>query len=623
MLISKPLKFRIVSCVVLVVPLAIALCDQFFFSDWRWESERIYSLIDGIGGTIAVFLALVLFFVQKHRVESPSLIFPIYGLLAGGVLLEFKSFTENMVVSIWLDSSATFLGGSFFALSWLEHKFPKKPSPLVIGLGAVVFSGLTFLYSERLPVPYAQNGLIFPLREIHLMGGAGFFLGAVRYRRSFVRTYVWEDGLITLLCLYSGIAAMLYPFWPLWRANWWLLQALQLIPFLVALHYIFALFEQKERALLESEERFRRLFEDAPLGIGIVGKDYRFISANPALCKLFGYSKEEISLIDIGRLTHRDSIHVARLKRAELLSGKISQYQQEKLYLTRNGKTIWTNVIAAVIRNKKGQIVNEFRLIEDITDRKTREENLRKLVDELSRSNTELERFTHVVSHDLKSPLNTVISFITLLKRKVVDNGNEETQEYLILIEDAAKRMRALIEDLLIYSRVSKGEPRRETISCNQLLEEILSNLKADIEESGARVEIKDLPTIMADKIQLLQLFQNLISNAIKFRGEAAPEIVVGAQKKDGHWLFSVKDNGIGFAEEYVEKIFRPFERLHGMSEYEGTGLGLSICSTIVERWGGRIWATSRPAMGTTFFFTVPIRSLEQTPASRAPAYNS
>ena len=226
---------------------------------------------------------------------------------------------------------------------------------------------------------------------------------------------------------------------------------------------------------------------------------------------------------------------------------------------------------------------------------------------ELERSNKELEHFAYVASHDLQEPLRSVTSHVQLLSMRYKGKLGKDADEFISFAIDGAARMKVLINDLLNYSRlVTRGSPFEKT-DLMSIVNKVLNNLKTIIDETGAVITYDDLPELYADSTQMVQLFQNLIVNAIKFRGKDLPDIHISALRQDEEWICSVQDNGIGISSEFFDRIFVIFQRLHNIEEYEGTGIGLSVCKKIVERHGGRIWVESITGKGSTFFFSFPV----------------
>jgi PAS domain S-box-containing protein len=244
--------------------------------------------------------------------------------------------------------------------------------------------------------------------------------------------------------------------------------------------------------------------------------------------------------------------------------------------------------------------------IRDVTTRKQTEDALRRSAADLARSNAELEQFAYVASHDLQEPLRAVTGCVQLLQKRYQNQLDAQADELITHIVDGSNRMQTLIQDLLTYARVSThgGEP--ELIESEPVLKKALSNLETVIRESGGVVTHVPLPRVATDPTQLLQVFQNLIGNAIKYHGDRPPEVHIDAEHRDGEWLFTVRDNGIGIEPQYFERIFGIFQRLHTRKVYPGTGIGLALCKKIIERHGGHIWVASQPGEGSAFYFTIP-----------------
>lgn len=234
------------------------------------------------------------------------------------------------------------------------------------------------------------------------------------------------------------------------------------------------------------------------------------------------------------------------------------------------------------------------------------EGHLRISAENLARSNAELEQFAYVASHDLQEPLRAVSGCVQILQKRYHDQLDAYAGELIGHTVAGAARMQTLIHDLLAFSRIGTRGKEFEPTECNAVVNQALANLAVAVKESAAQVTVADLPTVQADATQLTHLFQNLIGNAVKYRGERAVEIHVAADRQQTGWRFRVRDNGIGIAPEYFARIFVIFQRLHTRKEYTGTGIGLAICKKVVERHGGRIWLESEPGNGSTFFFTLP-----------------
>lgn len=259
----------------------------------------------------------------------------------------------------------------------------------------------------------------------------------------------------------------------------------------------------------------------------------------------------------------------------------------------------WTSFEVELLQQLANQIgiaLTQARLLEQETRQRQ----------ELARSNVELQQFAYVASHDLQEPLRMVTSYLQLLERRYKDRLDESANDFIGYAVEGAIRMKTLINDLLFYSRIETQGKSSETIDCNEVVKQAISNLQLAISENQAVITQDDLPELVADRTQLIHLFQNLVGNAIKFRGTASPTIHISVELQNEKWFFRVKDDGIGIDPQYAERIFIIFQRLHNRTEYLGTGIGLAICKKIIERHDGNIWVESEPGKGSTFCFTIP-----------------
>src|SRR5256885_1476859 len=362
-----------------------------------------------------------------------------------------------------------------------------------------------------------------------------------------------------------------------------------------------------EIALSASEALYRQTFELATAGIAHVDLSGRFMKVNRRLCEILGYGEQDLIGRPVKEISHPEDRNLTDSQRMRVRSGEKHSVRFEKRYIRKSGAIVWVDLSVALACDASGAPQYEIALFDDITERKKAEAALREAHEELKRSNAELEQFAYVASHDLQEPLRMVSSYTQLLMRRYGDKLDGDAKDFTAFIVDGATRMKQLIEDLLAYSRVGTRDKNFKPVDAESSLKRALTNLRAAIQDSGATVTQDKLPTIHCDEVQLAQLFQNLIGNALKFRRpDVAPAVHVGAADQGAEWEFMVRDNGIGIEPQYFERIFMVFQRLHDKGEYPGTGIGLAIVKKVVERHGGRIWVQSQPGSGTTFHFTMP-----------------
>lgn len=293
----------------------------------------------------------------------------------------------------------------------------------------------------------------------------------------------------------------------------------------------------------------------------------------------------------------------------ETLSPKLDEvnhHQVETRICRNDGSEFPAALTLGVVRSDADRITHHVLEFSDITELRHAREKLLQRTKELSRSNQELEQFAYVASHDLQEPLRMIASYTQLIAQRYRGKLDADADEFIGYAVDGATRMQAIINDLLKLSRVDTHHVVFSRVNAQNALDRALANLRLVIEESGADMVCDPLPELDADVSQLTQLFQNLIANALKFRGSDSPNIQIGAQHLGEEWVFHVRDNGIGIAPEYSEKIFLMFQRLHSKKEYPGTGIGLTICKKIIEHHSGRIWVESEQGQGSTFYFSIP-----------------
>lgn len=355
--------------------------------------------------------------------------------------------------------------------------------------------------------------------------------------------------------------------------------------------------KETEQALRESEKRFHRLFRDDLTGDYVSTREGQILLCNPAFAAIFGFSSAQEA---VG--SNMLEFFIDAAERDSLLEtleehGNLANYQVWRKRRDGTPIHIVENLVGRF--NDQGELYEIQGYIFDDTERKHAEE-------ELSRSNRDLNEFASVVSHDLREPLRQILAFAELLQQRYGDRLDDRGREFLKFIVDGGKRMHALIKDLLALSRVGRQGENKEKTPLEDMLDQALQNLQSKITETDADISSESLPTLDVVPPYIMQVFQNLIGNSLKYRSEKKPVIHIGCRREETEWLFWVSDNGIGFSRNEAERIFEPFQRLQPDSRYEGTGIGLSICKRVIELHGGRIWADSEPGKGSTFYFTLP-----------------
>ncbi|MDO9438790.1 ATP-binding protein [Hydrogenophaga sp.] len=363
-----------------------------------------------------------------------------------------------------------------------------------------------------------------------------------------------------------------------------------------------------ERVMAQQQiEQMRLAVNEAVDGVYMIDPELmEYVDVNEGAGKLYGIDRETLLERGLRWVMNEAQADEAdlRARYAELIRTYPAAYTAERLLRRDDGVIITIeSTRRAVFLHNRWLIASVAR---DITQRKAAEQEIKRRMAELARSNQDLEQFAYVTSHDLMEPLRMMSSYAQLLKRRYATQLDDDAREFIEFIIGGAQRMRLLIDALLVYSRAGRANAQMKSVALDEALDDALANLAQAISDCRATIVRDPLPLVEADPIGMMQLFQNLVGNALKFRTGHEPQVRIFITDLDSHWRVSVEDNGIGIEPEYVDRIFTAFQRLHPRSSYEGAGIGLSICKKIVERHGGRIWVEVRPVPGTLFHFTLP-----------------
>jgi two-component system sensor kinase FixL len=373
--------------------------------------------------------------------------------------------------------------------------------------------------------------------------------------------------------------------------------------------------KQVEAALRESEQRHRIFMEACPDPVVVYDMEGRCTYTNPAFTAVFGWAPEE-------RLGKKlDYVPEENWPETQMMIEKVKAGESfsdvESRRYAKGGEIIDVSVSAGIYLNREGIPVGSVHILRDTTARKLAEERLKETMTELQRSNAELQQFAYVASHDLQEPLRKVQAFGDRLKAKYAEVMDERGLDYLERMQNAAKRMQSLINNLLTLSRITTKAQPFVQVNLADVMRGVVADLELHVERAGGRVEAGDMPTIDADPTQMRQLLQNLINNALKFHEpDKKPIVKIHSQLMNETCKITVEDNGIGFDEKYLDRIFAVFQRLHGRGQYDGTGVGLTICQKIAERHGGSITAKSTPGQGATFIVMLPVKHKRRGEAS-------
>ncbi len=363
--------------------------------------------------------------------------------------------------------------------------------------------------------------------------------------------------------------------------------------------------KRTEAQLQQTTQMLQAIINFSPLPIIVITPDGLITTWNPAASNTFGWTSDEV----LGKplpFVQPEKLEEHRAMRVRDLQGQ--SFESREIHrLRKDGSSIDLLVSTAPMRSSEGEVSGIVSVYVDITARKQAADQLRQRTERLALSNAALEQYAYAASHDLQEPLRMVTTYTQLLARHCDGMLDAQAAEFMKVVQDSADRMRRLIADLLSYSRtIANREVPFERVAACEVVQQAIANCQAAIDESQATVSHSDLPVFAGNREQCIQLFQNLISNAIKYGSPGvAPRIEIEASAQGSLWNIAVRDNGIGFSMQYADRIFGVFKRLHG-PEVPGTGIGLALCKRIVENHGGQMWAESNPGHGATFHFTLP-----------------
>lgn len=622
---------------------------------------QLHTLLEIIAANLALFIgaiALVRFYGKK----SNSMLLIAIGFLGTALLDGFHVFSTSSFFSDWfplispsLNSWSWIASRVFLSLYlWLSWLFWKRETTLgeavklseqIIFLLSGSLILIAFLIFAFVPLPRLYYFDFFFHRPHEFIPAFLLLLALLGYVRKGLWKHDYFEFWLVLSLIVGFIGQVL--FMPLssrlFDTMFNVAHILKNISYIfvlvgltISMYYLFKQAERSARALswadeemqLEIEERkwaeemlkesriyAESIVETIREPLLVLDANLRVIRANRSFYQTFKVKPKKtlnkfVYQLDQGHWNVPDLLR--RLKKTIYKDEHLEGYEMTREFGPIGLKTLLINARRIYQEEVETNLI--LLTIDDITERKRTEEALQERTQALERSNHDLEQFAYVASHDLQEPLRMVSSYCQLLQRRFKDKLDSDGNDFIDYAVDGAKRMTELINDLLIYSRVdTRGKPLKPT-DCNAIVNQALNNLRMAIEQNGATVTYDLLPTtLMADEMQLIQLFQNLIGNAIKFRSNKLPEVQVSVEQKNGNWVFSVRDNGIGIDSQYAERVFIMFQRLHSTLEYAGTGIGLAICKKIVERHRGKIWLESQVGKGSQFYFSIPVNGGTQT----------
>ena len=611
-------------------------------------TPNTHLILEFTAATTAGLIAIIALIHHSARYENSLLLVgtgfigtafldAFHGLVSAG---QFSVLGQEQLSATlaWGWSASRLFLATFLFMAFVAWLIEKERGPveiiskrMVLGVGAILATtSIILMLSYELPAPFS-SGVI--ARPIEFVPGILFFAAAL----GFIYKADWKnDGLDSWLIMSMLAAAIIqFGFMGLSGQSFdtafaWA-HILKIISYLIVLTGLLvsmkAMFHETRNAALklsdannalrveiavrlrveeeaqDRENMLRAFLDNSSAVIYLKDSSGRYLLTNKAFESLFGLRLHNISGRtnlevmpgEVGQEHHDRDLEVLETKKPTQTEETVPGYLGDRTYLA----------IRFPIEHPSTGAVTMGCVATDITHRIESERHLSDQAKELSRSNAELQQFAYVASHDLQEPLRMVASYTQLLERRYKDQLDEKANKYIRYAVDGVDRMQKLIHDLLVYSQADRGDKEFEPVDSESCARTALHNLEVAVQARGANISMGDLPTVWADQTQVTQLFQNLISNGLKFNRSQSPEITIEASMDHGLWHFRVTDNGIGMDQEASARAFMVFQRLHSRSEYEGTGIGLALCKKIVGNHGGNIWVESKEGEGSTFHFTL------------------
>lgn len=587
-----------------------------FPAAWLLKHEAFHAVIEMLGCVMALGIAGFLLMRQGEKGNAYSL-WPACSMLAMAILDAFHASVAPGREFILLRSTAQFTGGLFIACVWLPDRFARgefgKQLPKIVAAACALFGVGAFLFRDFTPFMMNDGKFTVIPQVLNLMGGALFLSGVAYFARRFSRDQDTTYLLFIAYCLMFAVAGLTFRLSGLWGIGWWLTHMIRLGAYVVAFGYVTINTTAEYLRLIQTEEAITRLAalvessDDAIIGKALDGT---IVSWNCGAQKLFGYTTEEVHGRTSEFLIPPDRTDEETDIMANIRDGQ-RDHSLDTIRRKKDGLLIDVVLSFSPIENSQGDMIGISMIARDITERKRAQRKTERLngdltstVEELERANAELEEFAHITAHDLKTPLRAIAALADWLHTDYADIFDEAGKEKVQLLVAKAKHMAALIDDILQYCRLGREHVGVKRVDMNAVMSHVI-----DVTNPPEHIHIhveKELPTILCDKTHVIQIFQNLVSNAVKYIDKPEGHIRINCVERDNAWLFSVEDNGPGIDEIHFEKIFHMFQTLEPREGVESTGVGLSIVKKIVEMNHGDIWIESIVGEGTTFFFTIP-----------------